>query len=52
MEATKPIRQILGDKLPVRPNGNPPEATWREAMECIYVEEDDRKGVFWFNNKF
>jgi omega-6 fatty acid desaturase / acyl-lipid omega-6 desaturase (Delta-12 desaturase) len=51
MEATKAIRPILGDYYQFDPTPVL-EATWREAKECIYVEEDDRKGVFWFDNKF
>uniref|UniRef100_M8CGH2 Omega-6 fatty acid desaturase, endoplasmic reticulum isozyme 2 n=1 Tax=Aegilops tauschii TaxID=37682 RepID=M8CGH2_AEGTA len=51
MEATKAIKPILGeyyhfDATPFA------KATWREAKECIYVEPEDRKGVFWYSNKF
>jgi omega-6 fatty acid desaturase (delta-12 desaturase) len=31
------------------------KALWREARECVYVEPDqgtEKKGVFWYNNKW
>lgn len=54
MEATKAIRPILGEYYQF--DGTPLlKAIWREARECIYVEPDDggeKKGVFWYRNKF
>jgi omega-6 fatty acid desaturase (delta-12 desaturase) len=51
MEATKAIKPILGEYYQF--DGTPvAKATWREAKECIYVEPEDRKGVFWYSNKF
>ncbi|KAK9079060.1 hypothetical protein SSX86_000730 [Deinandra increscens subsp. villosa] len=53
VEATKAVRPLLGeyyrvDKTPFY------VAMWREATECLYVEEDDEKkgGVFWYKNKY
>ncbi|XP_057953719.1 delta(12)-acyl-lipid-desaturase-like [Malania oleifera] len=54
MEATKAIRPVLGeyyqlDRTPIY------KAMWREARECVYVEQDEgdhSKGVFWYKNKF
>jgi omega-6 fatty acid desaturase (delta-12 desaturase) len=51
MEATKAIKPILGDYYQFDPTPVT-KATWREAKECIYVEPEARKGVFWYNNKF
>jgi omega-6 fatty acid desaturase (delta-12 desaturase) len=51
MEATKAIKPILGEYYQFDPTPVA-KATWREARECIYVEPEDRKGVFWYNNKF
>jgi omega-6 fatty acid desaturase (delta-12 desaturase) len=51
MEATKAIKPILGDYYQFDPTPVA-KATWREAKECIYVEPEARKGVFWYNNKF
>ena len=52
MEATKAIKPVLGeyyqlDTTPVY------KAMWREAIECVYVESEseNRKGVYWYNNK-
>jgi omega-6 fatty acid desaturase (delta-12 desaturase) len=47
MEATKAIKPILGeyyqfDATPIA------KATWREARECIYVEPEDGRGIFWY----
>ncbi|KAG1363892.1 omega-6 fatty acid desaturase, endoplasmic reticulum isozyme 2 [Cocos nucifera] len=54
MEATKAIRPILGEYYQF--DGTPVfKALWREARECIYVEPDEggeKKGVFWYRNKF
>ncbi|KAK4753687.1 hypothetical protein SAY87_001791 [Trapa incisa] len=54
MEATRAIRPLLGDYY--RFDGTPVyKAIWREARECLYVEQEDStpsKGVFWYNNKF
>ncbi|KAK9170512.1 hypothetical protein Syun_002652 [Stephania yunnanensis] len=53
MEATKAIKPILGEYYQF--DGTPfYKALWREAKECIYVEQDDEtrdKGVFWYKNK-
>ncbi|KAA8516992.1 hypothetical protein F0562_017190 [Nyssa sinensis] len=53
MEATRAIKPILGDYYQF--DGTPVfKAMWREAKECIYVEQDEgeqNKGVFWYNNK-
>lgn len=53
MEATKAIKPILGDYYQC--DGTPVlRAIWREAKECIYVENDESdqtKGVFWYKNK-
>ncbi|CAK8543352.1 unnamed protein product [Lathyrus sativus] len=54
MEATKAIKPILGEyyRLDETPFY---KALWREARECIYVEPDqgtEKKGVFWYNNKW
>ncbi|XP_047082389.1 fatty acid desaturase DES2 [Lolium rigidum] len=52
MEATKAIKPILGEYYQFDPTPVA-KATWREAKECIYVEPtEDRKGVFWYSNKF
>jgi len=50
MEATKAIKPLLGeyyqfDATPVY------KAMWREAKECVYVESESDKGVYWYNNK-
>ncbi|KAJ4765040.1 Delta-12 fatty acid desaturase [Rhynchospora pubera] len=58
MEATKAIKPILGKYYQF--DGTPVfEAIWREAKECIYVEQDNcsvgskkTRGVFWYNNRF
>jgi omega-6 fatty acid desaturase / acyl-lipid omega-6 desaturase (Delta-12 desaturase) len=51
MEATRAIRPVLGDYY--RSDSTPiAEALWREAKECIYVQRDDQKGVFWYRNVF
>ncbi|XP_073011332.1 fatty acid desaturase DES2-like [Typha latifolia] len=51
MEATKAIKPILGEYYQF--DGTPVlKAMWREAKECVYVEPQDRKGVFWYNNEF
>ncbi|TVU02289.1 hypothetical protein EJB05_52224, partial [Eragrostis curvula] len=47
-EATKAIRPILGEYYKYDPTPLI-EATWREAKECIFVEQEDSKGVFWYN---
>ncbi|KAG0480240.1 hypothetical protein HPP92_010836 [Vanilla planifolia] len=54
MEATKAIRPVLGEYY--RMDDTPVvKAMWREASECIYVEEEDGKGkamgVFWYHKK-
>ncbi|KAJ4868647.1 hypothetical protein Rs2_49807 [Raphanus sativus] len=53
MEATEAIKPILGEYYQF--DGTPVvKAMWREAKECIYVEQDrqgEKKGVFWYNNK-
>ncbi|GLT77946.1 hypothetical protein SLA2020_494990 [Shorea laevis] len=51
MEATKAIKPILGDYYQF--DGTPVyKAMYREAKECIYVDEDGQsKGVFWYGNK-
>ncbi|XP_072977794.1 fatty acid desaturase DES2 [Typha angustifolia] len=51
-EATKAIKPILGEYYQF--DGTPVfKAMWREAAECVYVEEGStKKGVFWYNNKF
>ncbi|KAM7270284.1 hypothetical protein ACFE04_029498 [Oxalis oulophora] len=46
-EATMAIKPILGgyyrfDNTPIR------SAIWRETKNCIYVEENESKGVFWY----
>ncbi|CAN6305339.1 unnamed protein product [Urochloa humidicola] len=51
MEATKAMRPVLGeyyrrDSTPIL------KATFHEAKECIYVEQGDRKGIYWYSNKF
>ncbi|XP_024630932.2 LOW QUALITY PROTEIN: omega-6 fatty acid desaturase, endoplasmic reticulum isozyme 1-like, partial [Medicago truncatula] len=54
MEATKAMKPILGeyyqfDDTPFY------KALWREAKECLYVEQDEgtsQKGVYWYKNKF
>ncbi|VAI60147.1 unnamed protein product [Triticum turgidum subsp. durum] len=51
MEATKAIKPILGEYYQFDPTPVA-KATWREAKECIYVEPEDRTGVFWYSNKF
>jgi omega-6 fatty acid desaturase (delta-12 desaturase) len=52
MEATKAIKPILGEYYQFDPTPVA-KATWREAKECIYVAPtEDRKGVFWYSNKF
>lgn len=52
MEATKALRPVLGeyyhsDTTPLW------KAMWREATECVYVEQEEEKvqGVYWYNNK-
>ncbi|KAK3000337.1 hypothetical protein RJ639_037195 [Escallonia herrerae] len=53
MEATKAIKPILGEYYQF--DGTPfVKAMWREAKECIYVEQDEgeqNRGVFWYKNK-
>nr|AFN53643.1 omega-6 desaturase [Linum usitatissimum] len=49
-EATEAIKPVLGeyyrcDRTPII------KALWREFKHCIYVESDEDKGVFWFNDK-
>ena len=51
MEATKAIKPILGKYYQFESNPLA-RATWRSAKECIYVQPEDRKGVFWYSNKF
>ncbi|XBH64037.1 hypothetical protein VPH35_117889 [Triticum aestivum] len=51
MEATKAIKPILGEYYQLESNPLA-KATWRSAKECIYVQPEDRKGVFWYSNKF
>ena len=51
MEATKAIKPILGEYYQFESNPLA-RATWRSAKECIYVQPEDRKGVFWYSNKF
>jgi omega-6 fatty acid desaturase (delta-12 desaturase) len=54
MEATNAMKPILGeyyqfDDTPFY------KALWREAKECLYVEQDEgapQKGVYWYKNKF
>jgi omega-6 fatty acid desaturase / acyl-lipid omega-6 desaturase (Delta-12 desaturase) len=51
MEATKAMWPVLGeyykfDSTPII------KATLREAKECVYVEQREPKGVYWYNNKF
>ncbi|XP_004497140.1 omega-6 fatty acid desaturase, endoplasmic reticulum isozyme 1-like [Cicer arietinum] len=54
MEATNAMKPILGeyyqfDDTPFY------KALWREATECLYVEQDEgtsQKGVYWYRNKF
>ncbi|KAM7270249.1 hypothetical protein ACFE04_029463 [Oxalis oulophora] len=52
MEATKAIKPILGEYYQF--DGTPVyKALWREAKECIYVEQDEPSksdGVFWYKN--
>lgn len=54
MEATKAIKPILGEYYQF--DGTPfYKAIWREAKECLYVEQDEdspEKGVFWYRNRF
>ncbi|XP_055802586.1 delta(12)-fatty-acid desaturase FAD2-like [Solanum dulcamara] len=53
MEATKAIKQILGDYYQF--DGTSIwKSMYREAKECVYVEPDEgdqNKGVFWYKNK-
>ncbi|KAL3819881.1 hypothetical protein ACJIZ3_005786 [Penstemon smallii] len=53
MEATKAIKPILGSYYQF--DGTPIlKAVWREAKECVYIEQDEdenKKGVFWYTNK-
>uniref|UniRef100_A0A0D9XJ08 Fatty acid desaturase domain-containing protein n=1 Tax=Leersia perrieri TaxID=77586 RepID=A0A0D9XJ08_9ORYZ len=51
IEATKAIRPILAEYYQFDPTPIV-KAIWREAKECIYIEAADRKGVYWYNNKF
>ncbi|KAF3325559.1 omega-6 fatty acid desaturase, endoplasmic reticulum isozyme 2 [Carex littledalei] len=57
VEATKAIKPILGEYY--RFDGTPViRAIWREAKECVYVEQENcsagskSRGVFWYSNKF
>ncbi|CAI9299970.1 unnamed protein product [Lactuca saligna] len=54
MEATRAIKPILKDYY--RLDDTPIlKALYKEAKECIYAKSDDNeeaKGVFWFDNKF
>ncbi|XP_078165584.1 delta(12)-fatty-acid desaturase FAD2-like [Carex rostrata] len=57
VEATKAIKPILGEYY--RFDGTPViRAIWREAKECVYVEQEGcidgnkTRGIFWYNNKF
>uniref|UniRef100_A0A3Q7J9J3 Fatty acid desaturase domain-containing protein n=1 Tax=Solanum lycopersicum TaxID=4081 RepID=A0A3Q7J9J3_SOLLC len=50
MEATKAIKPLLGeyykyDDTPIL------KAMWRDTKECIFVEKDKDKGVYWYKNK-
>ncbi|VFQ60060.1 unnamed protein product [Cuscuta campestris] len=53
MEATEAIKPVLGEYY--RFDDTPfYKAIWREAKECLYVEEDEGaagKGVLWYRNK-
>ncbi|EEE67046.1 hypothetical protein OsJ_23988 [Oryza sativa Japonica Group] len=51
VEATKAIRPILGEYYQFDPTPIV-KAIWREAKECIYIQSEDHKGVFWYSNKF
>nr|QGR25671.1 fatty acid desaturase [Plukenetia volubilis] len=55
MEATQAIKPILGEYYQFDGTSFI-KAMWREAKECVYVEEDDgddkSNGVFWYKNKF
>ncbi|KAF0908518.1 hypothetical protein E2562_025878 [Oryza meyeriana var. granulata] len=51
VEATKAIRPILGEYYQFDPTPVV-KAIWREAKECIYIQAEDHKGVFWYSNKF
>ncbi|WOG93930.1 hypothetical protein DCAR_0313218 [Daucus carota subsp. sativus] len=54
-EATEAIKPVLGEYYHY--DGTPfYKAMWREAKECLYVEEEDEgdnktKGVYWYKNK-
>ncbi|ESW17677.1 hypothetical protein PHAVU_007G259500 [Phaseolus vulgaris] len=51
MEATKAIKPILGDYYHFD-GTSVYKAMWREARECMYVDEDSKNnGVYWYNNK-
>ncbi|CAD6249721.1 unnamed protein product [Miscanthus lutarioriparius] len=48
MEASKAIKPILGEYYQFDPTPIA-KATWREATrECIYVEPEDDRGIFWY----
>ncbi|XP_052162909.1 fatty acid desaturase DES2-like [Oryza glaberrima] len=51
VEATKAIRPVLGEYYQFDPTPIV-KAIWREAKECIYIQSEDHKGVFWYSNKF
>lgn len=54
VEASNAVKPLLGeyyqfDDTPIL------KAVWRELRDCIYIEPQDdnqTKGVYWFNNKF
>ncbi|KAF0908522.1 hypothetical protein E2562_025882 [Oryza meyeriana var. granulata] len=51
VEATKAIRPILGEYYQFDPTPVV-KVIWHEAKECIYIQAEDHKGVFWYSNKF
>lgn len=50
MEATKAIKPLLGDYYQ-RDDTPILKALWRDTKECIFVEKDKDKGVYWYKNK-
>nr|XP_017229742.1 PREDICTED: delta(12) fatty acid desaturase FAD2-like [Daucus carota subsp. sativus] len=50
MEATRAIKPILGEYY--RYDGTIfYKSLWSAIKECVYVEEDESKGIYWYNNK-